>query len=82
MRTLQAGLASRPSLRPVACFCPLVAVSVNAVGYLRSFCWFAPMLAFRWHRLCILFLWRLGDRGAVHRRDLEYGARTSTRRGE
>src|SRR5262249_52886563 len=68
-RALQAGLSPRRPFWPVACFCLFILVCANALGYLRSFGWFASMLVFHTavYACCYLAVWVLAElgRGAV-----------------
>ncbi len=62
-RALHAGLVPRQSFWPVACFCLFVLVCANALGYLRSFGWFASMLVFHTivYACCYLAVWVIAE---------------------
>ena len=68
-RAVQAGLTPRQPFWPVACFCLFVLVCANALGYLRSFGWFASILFFHTvvYACCHLSVWVMAElcRGAV-----------------
>lgn len=68
-RALQAGLSARRPFWPLMSFCLFVLVCANALGYLRSFGWFASTLVFHGivYAFCYLGVWLIVElcRGAI-----------------
>jgi hypothetical protein len=68
-RALRAGLVARRPFWPLMSFCLFVLVCANALGYLRSFGWFASTLVFHGivFAFCYLGVWVIAElcRGAI-----------------